>query len=214
MQQVLDLFLHLDHHVADIIQQYGTWVYLIIFVIIFCETGLVFTPFLPGDSLLFVLGTFSATGALELKWVLLILFSAAIIGDNTNYWIGRLLAPKIFKKKHIRFLNQKHLARTQLFYEKYGVSTIIIARFMPIIRTFAPFLAGVGSMRYLRFFLFDVFGGLLWVGVVTLGGYFFGNIPTVRKHFSLVVLAIIIISLIPAVVEYLRHRKDADSVSI
>ena len=202
-----DFFIHLDHHLKEILEHYGTGTYLLVFLIIFCETGLVVTPFLPGDSLLFVLGTFAAAGSLNIATLLVILSIAAILGDSANYGIGHKLAPRIFRHEHIKFVKQEYLERTERFFEKYGGKTIIIARFVPIIRTFAPFLAGVGSMRYLRFALYNVAGGLLWVFLITLAGYFLGNIPLVQKNFTLVIYLIIIVSLIPAVLEFYQHRK-------
>ena len=206
---IIDFFVHLDHHLNAIIDDYGTWTYLIVFVIVFCETGLVFTPFLPGDSLLFALGTLSAGGPLKGDWLFFVLAGAAILGDSANYWIGHLLAPKVFKKEHIRFLRQDHLERTHQFFEKYGGKTIIIARFIPIIRTFAPFLAGVGAMTYGKFFLYNVVGGILWVASFLTAGYFFGNLPIVKRNFTLVIFVIIIISILPGVFEYLNHRRTA-----
>ncbi len=203
----LDFFIHLDHHMNAIIQDYGTWAYLIVFLIIFCETGFVVTPFLPGDSLLFVLGTLAAVGAINITFVILLLCTAAILGDSVNYYIGSLLAPRIFRKENIRFIKQEYLTRTHQFFEKYGGKTIIIARFVPVIRTFAPFLAGVGAMRYRRFLLYNVTGGLLWVFLLTLAGYYFGALPFVKENFSMVILGIIIVSILPGVVEFLRHRK-------
>ena len=207
LAQFLDFFIHLDHHMGVILEKYGAWTYLIVFLIIFCETGLVATPFLPGDSLLFVLGTLAGAQLLNIVWLFTLLAAAAILGDTVNYWIGNLLAPKVFRNEKIRFVKKEYLERTRQFYEKYGGKTIIIARFVPIIRTFAPFLAGVGSMSYGRFLLYNVTGGILWVALFLLGGYFFGNFPFVKKNLTLVVFAIIIISVIPAVLEFLRHRK-------
>ncbi len=207
IKSCLDLFIHLDRHMGEIIGQYGTWVYLLVFIIIFAETGFIITPFLPGDSLLFVLGAFAAKGALRLELLIPLLAIAAIIGDMINYGVGRLMAPKIFNNEKIPFLKQEHLQKTRDFYAKYGAKTIILARFIPIIRTFAPFLAGVGNMPYPKFLLYNISGGLLWVFAGVLSGYFFGNLPFVSKHFSLVVLAIVVISLIPAVLEFLKHRK-------
>ncbi len=204
---IIDFFVHLDHHINEILKDYGTWTYLIVFIIIFCETGLVVTPFLPGDSLLFVLGALASSGPLQIKWLLIILISAAILGDTVNYWMGHLLAPRVFHKENIKFLNEEYLLRTKKFFEKYGGKTIIIARFVPIIRTFAPFLAGVGNMTYGRFLLYNVTGGILWVSVFVLGGYFFGNLPIVKRNFTLVVFAIIVISIIPAINEYLQHKS-------
>ena len=204
----IDFILHLDHHLTAIIDQNVLLAYSLLFLIIFCETGLVFTPFLPGDSLLFVVGTIAATETLKIGVVAPFLIAAAILGDSMNYYIGHLLAPRVFRDEHIRFLRKDHLKRTEKFFEKYGAKTIIIARFIPIIRTFAPFLAGIGSMKYPKFLLYNVTGGVLWVGLCIFSGYFFGNLPFVKKHFSLVVLAIIIISIIPAVVEVILHHKD------
>lgn len=203
----IDLFLHLDHHLNAVIQDYGALTYVIVFVIIFCETGLVVTPFLPGDSLLFALGTFAAIGSLKLWGVFTVLAIAAILGDTVNYWIGSLLAPRVIRQEKIRFIKKEYIERTHRFFEKYGGKTIIIARFVPIIRTFAPFMAGVGTMTYRRFLFYNVIGGILWVGVCVFAGYFFGNLPFVKKNFSLVVLAIIIISVIPAIIEFLQHRR-------
>ncbi|HXK11256.1 MAG TPA: DedA family protein [Vicinamibacteria bacterium] len=205
----IDLFLHLDRHLAEVIQAYGTGTYALLFAIVFMETGLVVTPFLPGDSLLFAAGSFAALGALDVRAVFGLLAFAAVLGDNVNYWIGRYLGPKVFHYERSRFFNPDHLRKTHAFYERYGVKAIIIARFVPIVRTFSPFVAGVGAMRYPRFLAFDVVGGLLWVGVCTLAGYFFGNLPLVKKNFSLVILAIVAISLMPALVEVLRHRRQA-----
>ena len=209
LHQALDLFLHLDRHLDHIIQVYGAATYLILFLVIFCETGLVVTPFLPGDSLLFGVGTFAAGGSLRVTTAFLLLWSAAVIGDNVNYWIGRKVGPRVFHRPDVRFFKRQHLDRTHAFYEKHGVKTIIIARFLPIIRTFTPFVAGIGAMSYRRFLPFDLLGGLLWVGIFVFGGYYFGTIPVVRAHFSMVILAIIVISLLPGVIEFLRHRSRA-----
>jgi membrane-associated protein len=205
----VDFFLHLDRHLAEVIQAYGTWTYALLFAIVFLETGFVVTPFLPGDSLLFAAGSFAALGALDVRILFGLLVAAAVLGDNLNYAIGRYLGPKVFHYERSRFFNPDHLHKTHRFYERYGVKTIIIARFVPIVRTFSPFVAGIGAMSYPRFLAFDVMGGFLWVGVCLFAGYFFGNLPFVRKNFSLVILAIIAISLMPAVVEYLRHRREA-----
>ncbi|MGB9005936.1 MAG: DedA family protein [Candidatus Aminicenantales bacterium] len=207
IKQVLDFVLHLDTHLGHLIQQYHNWVYAILFTIIFCETGLVVTPFLPGDSLLFAAGAFAAAGSLKLAWLLLILGAAAVLGDTVNYWIGNLVGPKVFHKERTRFFKKEYLDRTHAFYEKYGGRTIIIARFIPIIRTFAPFVAGIGRMSYWRFISFNVIGGLGWVALFVLAGAFFGNIPFIKKNFSFVIMAIILISLVPMMVEALRHRK-------
>ncbi len=201
----VDLILHLDTHLIWLFQHYGLWVYLLLFVTIFCETGLVITPFLPGDSLLFTVGAFAATGALNIVLLLVLLVIAAILGDTLNYWIGHHLGRKVFSKK-IRFINKEHLKYTEEFYEKHGAKTIIIARFLPIVRTFAPFVAGVGKMEYKRFIAYNIIGGLAWVLSLTLGGYFFGQIPWVKENFSKVVLGIIIVSLIPLVWEFIHHK--------
>jgi len=204
----IDFFIHLDHHLNELVANYGTWTYLIVFLIVFCETGFVVTPFLPGDSLLFALGALAAGGPLELKWLLILLMAAAILGDTVNYWIGHLLAPKVLANKKIHFVKREHIERTHQFFEKYGGKTIIIARFIPIIRTFAPFLAGVGEMTYWRFALYNVTGGISWITFFVLGGYFFGNLPVVKRNFTLVIFAIISISILPGIFEYLRHRKS------
>ncbi len=204
---VIDFILHLDAHLSELIQSYGAWTYGILFGIIFCETGLVVTPFLPGDSLIFAAGAFAARGDLNVVLVFVLLSTAAVLGDTVNYWIGKVIGPKVFNKEKSRIFKKAYLDRTHAFYEKYGAETIIIARFVPIVRTFAPFVAGIGRMSYLKFISYNVIGGIGWVALFTFGGYFFGNIPFVRKNFSLVIIAIIIISLIPAVVEVLRHRK-------
>jgi len=206
---LISIFLHLDRHLADVIQQYGMFTYAILFLIIFCETGLVVTPFLPGDSLLFAAGVFAKNGPLNVMVLIVLLCIAAILGDTVNYWVGHFIGPRIFRGEKIRFLNQKHLDRTHEFFEKYGSETIIIARFVPIVRTFAPFVAGVGSMSYGRFLTYNVLGGILWVNVLTFGGYFFANIPVVKNHFSFVVVAIIIISILPGVYEFLHQRHLA-----
>ena len=203
----IDFVLHLDKHLIELVQQYGTLSYGILFLIIFCETGLVVTPFLPGDSLLFAIGALSAKGALNVYWVYLLLSLAAILGDSTNYWIGYFIGPKVFKSERSRWLNRRHLVRTHEFYEKYGGKTIIFARFMPIIRTFAPFVAGIGQMNYLKFLFYSVTGTILWIGLFVTAGYWFANREVVQENFSLVVVAIIIISLIPAVIEVLRARR-------
>ncbi len=205
----LNIFLHLDKELSAIIQQFGAGTYIILFLIIFCETGLVVTPFLPGDSLLFAAGVFASLGSLNVMVLILLLCVAAVLGDTVNYWVGHFIGPKIFRGEDVRFLNKKHLERTHQFFERYGAETIIIARFVPIVRTFAPFVAGVGSMSYAKFLTYNVLGGVLWVNLLTLGGYFFANAPVVRDHFSFVIVAIIIISLIPGVVEFLRQHREA-----
>ena len=204
---LIDLFLHLDDHLNTLVQTCGSWTYLVLFLIIFCETGLVFTPFLPGDSLLFAVGALAGLGILDIQGILILLSAAAVLGDSANYGIGHALAPKVFQHQKIPFLKQEYLERTEKFFEKYGGKTIIIARFVPIIRTFAPFLAGVGAMRYRRFLLYNVIGGLLWVFLLTLAGYYFGALEFVKENFSLVILGIIVVSTLPGAIEFLRHRK-------
>ncbi|MFZ2198990.1 MAG: DedA family protein [Thermodesulfovibrionales bacterium] len=209
IKTLFDIFMHLDRHLGSVIQDYGVWTYLILFLIIFCETGLVVTPILPGDSLLFAAGAFAAIGALDVLWLFGLLTVAAVAGDTLNYWIGHYLGPKVFHKKDVRFLNREYLDRTHRFYEKHGGKTIIIARFMPIIRTFAPFVAGIGKMTYIRFIGYNVSGGVLWIASFVFGGYYFGNIPMVKKNFTLVIVAIIVLSVMPGVIEFLRHRLKA-----
>ncbi len=205
----LDFILHLDEGLANLINQFGVWTYVILFAIIFAETGLVVTPFLPGDSLIFAAGALaSTTGALDPILLVIVLTAAAIIGDSVNYSIGHFLGPRVFSEK-LPFLKKEHLERTHAFYEKYGGKTIILARFIPIIRTFAPFVAGVGAMTYGKFITFNVLGALLWVPLFTLMGYFFGNLPFVQDNFELVVIAIIVISVLPAVFEYFKARREA-----
>jgi membrane-associated protein len=207
MWTLVDVVLHLDRHLSEIIQQYGVWTYLILFLIVFCETGLVVTPFLPGDSLLFAVGTFAALRALDLGLVMLLLAAAAIVGDSVNYAIGARVGPRVFRQEGVRFLNRKHLERTHEFYERYGAKTIVIARFVPIVRTFAPFVAGIGLMSYPRFLFYNVAGALLWIVSLVMGGYLFGNIPVVRRNFSLVIFAIIVLSILPGIIEVWRHRR-------
>jgi membrane-associated protein len=215
LQTLIDVFLHLDEHLATIIARFGPWTYILLFGIIFAETGLVVTPFLPGDSLLFAAGALAATtdGALN-PWLLIIILTiAAIVGDSVNYSIGHFLGPRVFTEK-VPFLKKEHLERTHAFYEKYGGKTIILARFIPIIRTFAPFVAGVGAMTYGKFIMFNVVGALLWVPLFTLMGYFFGNLPFVQENFELVVIAIIVISVLPAVFEYFKARRESKQAQI
>ena len=207
LRYLVDFFLHLDDHLSQVIAQYGTWTHLILFLIVFCETGLVVTPFLPGDSLLFAAGTFAALGALDLWLVMILLIVAAIVGDTVNYWMGAYVGPRAFGGR-VRFLKQEYLERTHAFYEKHGGKTVILARFIPIIRTFAPFVAGVGAMSYPKFITYNVVGAVLWVGLFVPAGYFFGNIPTVRENFTLVILAIIAISVLPIVYEAVRARRS------
>jgi membrane-associated protein len=206
VKQFVDLFLHLDTHLSQVSSQYGTWTYLILFLIVFCETGLVITPFLPGDSLLFAAGTFAALGDLDVRVMILLLVVAAILGDTVNYWIGAAIGPRAFQG-NLRYLKKEHLDRTHAFYEKHGGKTIILARFVPIIRTFAPFVAGVGAMSYGRFLTYNVVGAVLWVALLVLAGFFFGNIRVVRENFTIVILAIVAISVMPIAVEAIRGRR-------
>jgi len=208
LAKFFDLIVHLDKYLDLLIQNYGPWTYLLLFGIIFCETGLVVTPFLPGDSLLFAAGAFAARGSLKAGILFLILGLAAVAGDTVNYWIGHYVGPKVFHREKTRFLKKEYLDRTHHFYEKYGGETIIIARFIPIIRTFAPFVAGIGRMTYGKFIAYNVIGGIGWVAIFVFGGYFFGNIPLVRRNFSLVILVIILISLMPGIIEFVRQRRQ------
>lgn len=208
LKELLDIFLHLDTHLQTVIQHYGVWTYLILFLIIFCETGLVVTPILPGDSLLFAAGALAAGGALDVFWLFGLLSVAAVLGDAVNYAIGHFMGPMVFSREDSRFLKKEYLDRTHQFYEKYGGKTIIIARFVPIVRTFAPFVAGVGSMTYWRFASYNVIGGIVWIAVCLFAGYAFGNLPIVKENFTLVILAIIFVSILPGLIEWLRHRQQ------
>ncbi|MFA7228347.1 MAG: DedA family protein [Melioribacteraceae bacterium] len=211
LEYLFDLFLHLDKHLSEITKLYGTLTYIIPFLVIFAETGFVFTPFLPGDSLLFAAGTFAALGSFDVNILFLALVTAAILGDTVNYWIGHYLGMKLFEKNN-RFLKKEYLDRTHKFYEKHGGKTIILARFIPIVRTFAPFVAGIGAMTYTKFISYNIIGGILWCGLFIYGGYFFGNLPFVKNNFSLVIIAIIIISVLPMITEYLRHRISRNKI--
>ncbi|OPY67872.1 MAG: Inner membrane protein YqjA [Syntrophorhabdaceae bacterium PtaU1.Bin034] len=212
---LFDYFVHLDRHLGGLLQNFGGWTYLILFLVIFCETGLVVTPVLPGDSLLFALGAFAANpsmgGVLELDMLMGVLIAAAILGDTVNYAIGKYLGPRVFRYEDGRFFRKAYLERTREFYEKYGGKTIIIARFLPILRTFAPFVAGIGRMRYPRFVFYNIAGGVIWIASLLLCGYFFGNIPIVKNNFALVLLAIVFFSVLPGFYEYLRQRKLSGS---
>lgn len=208
IQYFIDLFMHLDTHLSAIANEYGLLTYLLLFTIVFCETGLVITPFLPGDSLLFATGALAATGSLNLSTLLIVLCLAAIAGDTVNYQIGHLLRNKIASHENIRFIKQEHLDRTHIFFEKYGVKTIIIARFVPIVRTFAPFVAGVGVMPYSKFISYNVIGGVAWVFLFLFGGYFFGNLPVVKDNFTLVILGIIFVSFLPGVITYIQSKRE------
>ena len=202
---LVDLFLHLDKHLSAVITQYGIWTYGLLFLVIFIETGLVVVPFLPGDSLIFAAGTFASLGSLNIWLLFLLLAFAAVLGDTVNYWIGHFLGDRAYQ---IKWIKKEYLDRTHGFFEKYGNKTIFLARFVPIVRTFAPFVAGIGRMSYKDFFSYNVFGGIAWVALFSFAGYFFGNIPFIRDHFSIVVLAIVFISVIPMVVEGWKVRQE------
>lgn len=206
IHKLIDFILHIDVHLNSIIAQYGTWTYAILFAIIFVETGLVIMPFLPGDSLLFAAGAFAAAGSLNPFVLFFLLWFAAVAGDNVNYFVGRYLGPKVFHSES-KLLNRKYLERANEFYVRHGGKAVIMARFVPIVRTFSPFVAGVGAMRYPRFLVFDVVGGAIWIGLFVAAGYFFGNIPAVKKNFELVIIAIILVSVMPMVIEYIKSRK-------
>ncbi len=205
---LVDIFVNLDYYLIELISAYGTWAYLILFLVIFCETGLVVTPFLPGDSLIFLVGALAAGGDIDLVAVAATLMTAAVLGNMVNYRIGHYLGPRVFSSTNIRFLNQEHLMRTHDFYERHGGKTIIIARFMPIIRTFAPFVAGIGRMDQTRFFIFNVVGSVSWVSLFLWGGWAFGNIPIIERNLSLIVLGIIAVTLIPAFIGFLRQKAQ------
>jgi membrane-associated protein len=207
--RLFDIILHVDKYLNIIIQDFGNWSYLILFIIVFCETGLVITPFLPGDSLLFAAGAFAAIGAFDMQAVIIVFAAAAIIGDNVNYWIGYKIGPKIFTKENVRMFNKKHLKRTHEFYERHGGKTVVLARFIPIIRTFMPFVAGIGRMRYLHFIVYDVIGGIIWPSIFVTAGFHFGNLPFVKRYFFVVVIAIIIISVAPILYGITRMRFNA-----
>lgn len=206
---LLDLILHLDTHLLALAQEYGVWIYAILFFIIFSETGLVIAPFLPGDSLLFVTGALCGMGALQLLWLMPLLMLAAFSGDNCNYWIGRLVGLGLVRRLGGRLIKSEHLEKTHAFYEKHGGKTILFARFLPIIRTFAPFVAGIGLMRYRLFVLFSALGSLAWITLFTVGGYYFGNIPVVKNNLTLMIIGIIVVSFLPAIREFLRRHKRA-----
>jgi len=207
IKKLFFLLIHIDKYLDLIIRACGLWTYLILFLILFCETGLVITPFLPGDSLLFAVGAFSAKGLFKIEWVYLLLILAAFLGDTVNYWIGYVIGPKIFSQEKSRFFKKEHLERAHKFYEKYGGKTIILARFIPIIRTFAPFVAGVGKMNYFKFLSYNFLGGLIWVTIFIFSGYFFGNMPMIKNNFSVVILVIIFLSILPAIIEIVRNRR-------
>lgn len=208
VQALIDFILHIDVHLAALTADYGVWTYAILFLIVFAETGLVVAPFLPGDSLLFAAGAICALGTLDVTTMILLLIVAAVLGDGVNYAVGQRIGPRVFRSNTSRWFNKEHLTRTQAFYDKHGGKTIILARFMPFVRTFAPFVAGIGSMSYSRFLAYNVIGAVLWVGGFGVLGYFFGNQPVVKKNFTLVILGIIVISVMPIVVEFIRSRSS------
>jgi membrane-associated protein len=203
----IDVVVHLDDHLQALVAAHGAWIYLILFLIVFCETGLVVTPFLPGDSLLFVAGTVAAAGGMDIHLLVVLLIIAAVLGDAVNYWVGHYIGPRVFKSRESRWLNPKHLDRAHAFYERHGGKTIIIARFVPIIRTYAPFVAGAASMTYAKFALYNITGAVLWVASLGYAGYFFGNLPVIRNNLTLVILGIIFLSILPGIIEILRHRN-------
>jgi membrane-associated protein len=204
--QLIDVVLHLDLYLGAFLQDYGLWVYALLFVIIFAETGFVVTPFLPGDSLLFVAGTLAASGGFDVQWLIPLLIAASFGGDNTNYWIGYHIGPRVFQRDDSPLLNRSYLDRTRAFYDRHGGKTILLARFMPILRTFAPFVAGVGRMPYFRFLAFSLSGSVLWVGLLVLAGYFFGHLPVVSQNLTLMMICIIVVSLLPGAIAWLHHR--------
>jgi membrane-associated protein len=208
IQALIDFILHIDVHLAALTADYGVWTYAILFLIVFAETGLVVAPFLPGDSLLFAAGAICALGTLDVTTMILLLIVAAVLGDGVNYAVGQRIGPRVFRSNTSRWFNKQHLTRTQAFYDKHGGKTIILARFMPFVRTFAPFVAGIGSMSYSRFLAYNIVGAVLWVGGFGVLGYFFGNQPVVKKNFTLVILGIIVISVMPIVVEFIRSRSS------
>ena len=207
IKKLFFLLIHIDKYLGLIVQTCGLWTYLILFLIIFCETGLVITPFLPGDSLLFAVGAFSANGLFRVEWVYLLLILAAFLGDTVNYWLGYFVGPKVFSQEKSRFFKKEYLDRARKFYEKYGGKTIVLARFIPLMRTFAPFVAGIGKMNYFKFLSYNLFGGWVWVTIFVFGGYFFGNIPMIKNNFGIVILIIIFLSILPAVIEVVRGKK-------
>jgi membrane-associated protein len=209
-----DIVVHLDRHLAVFVAEHGAWVYALLFVIVFCETGLVVTPFLPGDSLLFVTGTLAAAGGMDIAAVMAVLIAAALCGDNVNYWIGRKLGPQIFRVRESRWFNPRHLESAHAFYQRHGGKTIILARFLPIVRTYVPFVAGIGAMPYLRYLAFCVAGALIWVLSLCLAGYFFGNLPAVKSNLSLVILGILLLSISPGVYAWTRARLRARRASV
>lgn len=207
LAQFIDIILHLDKHLVLLVESYGVWVYAILFAIIFMETGFVVLPFLPGDSLLFVAGAVAAAGGMDVQWLAATLIAAALCGDNVNYWTGRFLGPKVFKYEGNRWLKQENLDRTHAFMEKHGPKAIVIARFVPVVRTFVPFVCGIGRLTYGRFLGFSMLGALIWVGLLVPAGYFFGNLPVVKNNLTAVILLIVFISVLPGIVEFVRHKR-------
>ena len=212
MQELIDIFLHLDVRLAEFVAQYGIWVYAGLFAVIFAETGLVVTPFLPGDSLLFAAGALAATGHLDARWLFGLLVVAAILGDAVNYAVGRYVGPRVFRAEDStgtlhRLLNRRHLERAHEFFERYGGMAVVLARFVPIVRTFVPFVAGAGAMRYTAFALYNIVGAVLWVGICVGAGYAFGQVPIIKENFSLVALGIVAVSVIPVVIEMIKHKR-------
>jgi len=208
----VDFILNLDKSLFGIIQNYGLWTYLLLFLIVFCETGLVVTPFLPGDSLIFASAALAAMGSLNVYTFFIVFFLAAVIGDTVNYYIGKKIGSKILEKENMRFIKKEYIIRAHTFYEKHGSMTIVIGRFIPIIRTFVPFVAGMGEMNYMKFITYNILGGFLWVTLFTAGGYFFGNLPFIQDNFSFVLIAIIVISVVPAIIAFIKERKDAKAL--
>lgn len=209
LTSLADFVLHIDRHLAELVVDMGPWIYVVLFLIIFCETGLVVVPFLPGDSLLFAVGTLAGAGLLEVSWIIPSLILAAVLGDSVNYWIGSRVGPAVFRSDESRFLKRSHLERTHRFYERHGGKAIVLARFIPIVRTFAPFVAGMARMSYARFLFYNVAGGVVWVVLFVMAGYWFGALPLVQDNLTLVMLGIIVLSMMPGVVEYLKHRLRA-----
>lgn len=206
MKTFIDFFLHIDKNLLQVVNQFGIWSYFILFMVIFMETGFVVTPFLPGDSLLFAAGAISAFGGIHIWWLLGLMILAAFVGDTVNYWIGHFMGPKVFDGKN-KLLKKEHLEKAQSFYEKHGGKAIVLARFVPIVRTFAPFVAGVGKMDYSKFIMFNALGGVLWVSLFTLAGYFFGNIPMIKENFHYLIVGIVVLSLVPIFVEWYKSKK-------
>lgn len=207
--RIIDIILHLDSYLNTIIQNYGGWTYGLLFIIIFCETGLVITPFLPGDSLLFATGALAATGTLHIVILFIVFYSAAVIGDTANYQIGKKIGNNIYEKEDMKLINKEYLKKAHVFYEKHGSMTIVLGRFIPVIRTFVPFVAGIGKMSYPRFLVYNVLGGFMWVGLFLFGGFFFGNLPIVKENFSFVLIAIILISIIPGIVIFIKEKRNS-----